>query len=299
MKNIFNHRVIAGCMRINKLSQNEANSFIDSAIDKGIRFFDHADIYGGGVCEEMFGSYLVSNPSVRDKIIVQSKCGIVRGVGFDFSYEYITSAVEASLKRLKTDRLDALLLHRPDALCEPEEVAKAFDKLKSDGKVLNFGVSNHTPMQIELLKKCLNVPIVANQLQFSITNAGMITSGTQANMTTDAGICRDGYVLDYSRLNDITIQAWSPLQHGFFNGTFIGSPDYPELNKCLEEIGLKYEVAPATIAAAWIIRHPANIQVISGSINKVHFNEIADAKGIKLTREEWYKLYKAAGHLLP
>ncbi len=295
----FNDKIIVGCMRLNQLSQTEANDYIDSALEQEITFFDHADVYGAGKCEEIFGEYLTQNKGVREKITLQSKVGIKPGISFDFSYEHIVNSVENSLKRLKTDRLDAMLLHRPDALYEPEEIAKAFDKLSKDGKVLNFGVSNQNPMQIEFLKKYINVPIYANQLQFSIMHAGMVTSGTQSNMVTDAGIARDGYVLDYSRLNEITIQAWSPLQHGFFGGTFIGNDQFPELNACLKEIGDKYNVSLATIASAWILRHPAKMQVISGSINKVHFKEVADGKDITLTREEWYRIYLAAGHILP
>lgn len=292
-------RIIAGCMRLNKLDYKSAEKFVLSAIEKGVTYFDHADIYGNGECEKLFGEILKNNPSLRDKITLQSKCGIVLGTMYDFSKKHILESVDKSLERLNTDHLDYLLLHRPDALCEPEQVAEAFNLLESSGKVLNFGVSNHTPMQIELLKKFVKQPIKVNQMQLSITNATMITAGIQANTFSDEAVDRDGAVLDYCRLNDITIQTWSPLQYGFFDGVFIGNEKFPELNQKLQEIADIYNVCPATIAAAWILRHPAKMQVVSGSINQTHFNEIADAININLTRQQWYEIYQAAGHFLP
>ncbi len=239
------------------------------------------------------------NPAVREKLLLQSKCGIRKGVAFDFSRDHILKAVDGSLKRLKTEYLDVLLLHRPDALVEPEEVAEAFDKLESAGKVLNFGVSNQNPMQIQLLKKCVKQPIAANQLQLSITNANMISQGIHVNMLDDAAVNRDGGILDFCRLNDITIQPWSPFQYGFFDGVFLGSDKFPALNAKIDEIAARYGVSNTTIAMAWLLRHPAKMQPVTGTMNAGRLRDCAKASEIKLTREEWYEIYLAAGNILP
>ena len=291
--------IAVGCMSIGDKSPAEAEHLVQSALEMGCNFFEHADIYGAGRCESMFADAVHMSPSVREKIILQSKCGIVSGVMYDFSKEHILSSVDGILSRLKTDYLDVLALHRPDALMEPEEIAEAFDILKSSGKVRNFGVSNHKSAQIKLLEKYINQPIVCNQLQLSLTNAGMIESGMEVNMTTSGACDRDDSILDFCRLNDITIQTWSPFRYGFFEGIFIGSPKFPELNRLLEELAEKYEVTPTTIAAAWILRHPAKMQLVSGTTKASRLAEIVKATEITLTREEWYRLYLAAGHMLP
>ena len=298
---LFVPNVAVGCMRISSMSADELKAFINTAVDLGANFFDHADIYGdqnAGDCEKAFSRAAGMNSSTREKMIIQSKCGI-RNDSFDFSKEHILSSVEASLLRLQTDYLDILLLHRPDALFEPEEVAEAFDKLQNSGKVRHFGVSNQKPSQIDLLKKFVKQEISANQLQLSITNSNMIRHGFFVNMETEQAISRDESVLDYCRLNDITIQAWSPFQYGFFDGTFIGSEKYPELNAKLNKIAKKYGVSSTTIAAAWILRHPAKMQVITGTTNVNRLKECVKASEIKLTREEWYEIYLSAGNYLP
>jgi predicted oxidoreductase len=287
-----------GCMRINSLSKKDAEAFLQTALDEGAYFFDHADIYAGGECEEIFTEAIHMNDDVREKIIIQSKCGIRRGM-YDFSKEHILQSVDGSLKRLKTDYLDVLLLHRPDALMEPCEVAGAFDQLRSSGKVRNFGVSNHNSMQIELLQRSLNQPIVANQLQFGIAHATMVSAGINVNMKNVAAINRDGSILDYCRLNNITIQPWSPFQYGFFEGVFLGSDKFPELNQKIDEIAEKYQVANTTIALAWILRHPAQMQPIIGTMNTSRLKDCCRAAEIDLTREEWYEIYRAAGNVLP
>ena len=291
--------VAMGCMRMGDLSAKEAAALIDNAMENGCNFFEHADIYGGGKCEEIFGKALPLSSAGRDDIILQSKCGIVPGVMYDFSKEHILESVDGSLRRLNTDHLDVLVLHRPDPLVEPEEVAEAFDILESSGKVRYFGVSNHKTAQIELLKKYVKQPIITDQLQFSIVNSTMVQSGIETNMTTPGAVDRDDSVLDYCRLNDITIQTWSPFQYGFIEGCFIGSDKYPKLNAVLDELAAKYEVSAATIAAAWILRHPAKMQIISGTMKTAHQNDIFRAAEITLTREEWYRLYLAADHILP
>lgn len=291
--------IAVGCMRINKLSKPDAERFVQTALDEGAIFFDHADIYGKGTCEEIFAEAVHMNSNIRDKIILQSKCGIVPGRMFDFSKEHILEAVDGTLKRLKTDYLDVLLLHRPDALVEPEEVAEAFDKLQSSGKVRNFGVSNQNPMQIQLLKKSLKQPLVANQLQLSITNATMISAGIHVNMLDESAVNRDGSILDFCRLNDITIQPWSPFQYGFFEGAFLDNEKFPELNAKINEIAAKYEVANTTIAVSWLLRHPACMQPIAGTMNVTRLKDCIKAADIRLSREEWYEIYLAAGNILP
>ena len=287
-----------GCMRIVELENVDAvKGWVDTALEHGINFFDHADIYGKGRCEELFGQVLT--PSLREKIILQSKCSIRPGIAFDFSKEHILNSVDGILKRLNTEYLDILLLHRPDALMEPEEVADAFRILKENGKVHHFGVSNQTPMQMELLSKYCDEPLLINQLQLSIAHCPMINSGINANMYNDSGINRDGGVLEYCRLKDITIQAWSPFQYGMFEGIFLGNEKFAELNKVIDNLAEKYNVTNSAIAVAWILRHPAGIQTIVGTTNKDRIAQISKASEIRLTREEWYALYMAAGNKLP
>lgn len=291
--------VAVGCMRINSKTKDELGRFIHSAMDMGLNHFDHADVYGGGACESAFGEVLACDKSLkREDMIIQSKCGIRRGY-YDHSKEYILESVNGILDRLGTDYLDVLLLHRPDALTEPEEIAEAFDKLSSSGKVRAFGVSNYRPMQIELLRKYVGREIIINQLQFSIPASNMISSGLEANMDTPGAVDRDGCALDYCRLNDIMIQAWSPFQKPAWKGPFIDDDEYDDLNKVLKELAEQYEVTPTTIASAWILRHPAGIQIVSGTTSEQRLSEIVNGNNIRLTREEWYRLYLSAGNILP
>jgi len=291
--------VAVGCMRLNGLDETGVKNIIATALDYGANFFDHADIYGNGECEVIFADAVGMSSSVREKLILQSKCGIVPGRMFDFSKDHILSSVDGILKRLKTGYLDVLLLHRPDALVEPEEVASAFDILHSTGKVLHFGVSNQNPHQIELLKKSVKQPIVANQLQLGLAYSTMIGAGLHVNMLEDVSVDRDGHVLDYCRLNDITIQPWSPFQYGFFEGAFIGDPKYSKLNNALDVLAEKYNVSSTTIAMAWLLRHPAHMQPITGTMNVGRLKDCLKAASITLTREQWYSLYLAAGNTLP
>ncbi len=285
-----------GCMRIANMSESEISAFVDTALQMGANFFDHADIYGGGKSEEVFGKAIT--PSMREKVIIQTKCGIRKGQ-YDFSYEHIVNSVDGSLKRLGTDYIDVLLLHRPDALMEPDEVARAFSYLKGTGKVRNFGVSNHNPYQIQLLQNALDMPLCANQLQLSIMHTPMIDEGINVNMYNNSATVRDGGVLDFCRLNNITIQPWSPMQYGFFEGCFVDSNKFPELNEVLKRIGDKYSVSKTTIAIAWILRHPAKMQPITGTTNLNRLADSLKAADIKLTREEWYEIYRTAGNKLP
>lgn len=292
--------IIVGCMRLNVLTPAEMNHLIHTALDLGIDFFDHADIYAQGQSEALFGQAWKNDASLkREEMFIQTKCGIKPGVMYDLSKEHIISSVEASLKRLQVDYLDSLLLHRPDALVDPSEVAAAFDELHASGKVRYFGVSNHKPMQIELLKKYVTQPLVANQLQFSLPVANMVANGMEVNMTSEHAVDYDGSVLDYSRLHEMTIQAWSPFQMPNWQGVFIDAPAYQKLNDVLQEIADNYGVSKTTIATAWILRHPAKMQVIAGTTKAARLQEIAQATKLTLTKEEWYRLYLAAGYQLP
>ena len=291
--------VAVGCMRINSLDATEAERFVKGAVDLGATFFDHADVYGDGRCEEIFAEAIGMAPRVRDQVLLQSKVGIRPGIAFDFSKEHILASVDGILGRLRTDHLDVLLLHRPDALVEPEEVAEAFDQLEGAGKVRHFGVSNQNPMQMELLRRWVRQPLVANQLQLSVTNATMITAGINVNMLGERSVDRDGSVLDYCRLHDITIQPWSPFQYGFFDGVFLGSEKFPELNKAIDKVAARHDVSATTIAIAWLLRHPAHLQPVTGTTNLDRLTHCVAAGDISLTREEWYEIYLAAGNVLP
>ncbi len=294
-------RLILGCMRMPSLSVEEAANMIQTAYDLGINFIDHATCYGGGDAETRFGDAIALTGVKREDLIIQSKCGLKFDQQiFDWRKSNIIESVDGILKRLKMEYLDVLLLHRPDLLYDPEQIAEAFDELEAAGKVRHFGVSNTLPMQIELLKKYVKQPLKINQLQLSLEQSQLIDQGLYMNnKTTDMSIMRDGGALDYCRLNDITIQAWSPLQHGMFKGMFIDNPDFPEMNKVLLELAEQYGVTKAAIAIAWILRHPAKMQVIAGTMNPVHLTEMAEACKIDLTHEEWYKLYLSSGKFLP
>ncbi|MFK3836486.1 aldo/keto reductase family oxidoreductase [Microbacterium sp. NPDC087868] len=296
--------VVAGMMRIDDKDDAHIRALYDTARAAGIDFFDHADIYGGRMhhCESRFAAALRLTAAERDEIVLQTKCGIVPDRGmFDFSYEHIVAQVEGSLRSLRTDRLDVLLLHRPDALVEPEEVARAFDELEASGKVRAFGVSNHTPRQIDLLRTAVRQPLVANQLQLSITHAPIIAQPIAMNMAAeDQSIVRDGGgIVEYCRINGITIQAWSPFQGGFFTGVFLGNPQYAELNAVIDRLAAAHGVTPIAIATAWIVRHPARMQVVLGTTTPERVTDAAAGADVELTREEWYELFRAAGHLLP
>ncbi len=297
-KDIKVSQVALGCMRISDMTDSEAEKYISTAVDLGYNYFDHADIYGGGECERVFGRALALNKALRDKIIIQTKCGIRSGM-YDFSKEHIISSVENSLKSLGVEKIDVLLLHRPDLLMESEEVAEAFDVLQSSGKVDNFGVSNHSAAQIELLKTAVKQDISINQMQLSLVNATLISSGANVNLQNRDGTNYDGYLRDYCRLHGITLQPWSPLQHGFISGAFLTNPELENVNKKVRELAEKYNVSDTGMAIAWLLRLPEKMQPVVGSTNLTRLKEIAEASNIELTREDWYSLYLAAGYKLP
>ena len=292
-------RVALGCMRIADMSDKETDVYINTALESGINFFDHADIYGRGRCEEVFGKALARDKGLRDKMLIQTKCSIVPGVMYDFSKEHIISSVEGSLKRLGIDCIDVLLLHRPDLLMEPEEVAEAFTRLEKEGKVKCFGVSNHSTMQIELLKKYVEQPLKINQMRLSIANATMISSGANVNLCNNDGINYDGYLRDYCRLNEITIQPWSPLQQGFIKSCFLTEEKFSDINNTLAELGEKYGVTQAGMAIAWLLRLPEKTQPIVGTTKPERIKAVAEAADVTLSREDWYRIYRESGYPLP
>ena len=296
--NILASAVSLGCMRMASLDEKRVDAIMNKALECGINFFDHADIYGRGNSERLFGDFLRRSSVKREDIYIQTKCAIHDGQ-YDFSKGHILRSVDGSLARLGVDYVDLLLLHRPDTLMEPGEVAEAFDILESSGKVRAFGVSNHNAMQIELLKTAVRQPLVANQLQFSLTEAGMVSSGMNVNMKNSESVMHDGGLLEYSRIKGMTIQTWSPFQFGFFKGTYVDNPLYPELNAKLAEIAERYSISKTGAATAWILRHPANMQLIAGTMNPLHLEDICKAADVTLTRAEWYDIYRAAGHTLP
>lgn len=294
--------IVQGCMRMPDLSDQDAAQVIKTAYEAGITFFDHATCYGeDGAAERKFGQAFKLTGLKREDIFLQSKCGLrFERQEFDWTKENILASVDESLERLQTDYLDSLLLHRPDLIFDPKEVAQAFDELERTGKVRYFGVSNLMPLQIELLKKYVKQPLVFNQLQLSLEQSQLIDQPLYMNnKETDMSINRDGDALDYCRLYDITIQAWSPLQSGFFKGTFLDNPKFPELNTVLEKFAQREGVAKAAIALAWILRHPAKMQVIIGSMNPQHIEEAAQTSKVNLSHHDWYELYLAAGKYLP
>lgn len=288
-----------GCMRLRSLEPAQAERYVKTAMQYGANYFDHADVYGEGSCESIFADAIGMNPSVREKIFLQSKCGIIRRRMHDFSREHILDSVDGILKRLRTEYLDVLLLHRPDLLVEPEEVAETFDTLQASGKVRHFGVSNHNPMQIQLLQKFVKQPIAANQLQLSPAFDSMISQGLHVNMADEKAVNRDGSILDFCRLHDITIQPWSPFQYGFFEGVYLDNPKFPKLNAAINALAAKYQVSNVAIVIAWLLRHPAHMQPVTGTMNLDRLHDCIKGTEVRLSREEWYSIYLAAGNILP
>ena len=293
--------VVLGLMRISEMTVDQVEELIESALAVGINAFDIADCYGHGKCEQILGEVLKCRPDLREKMWIQSKCGIrmEEFTYFDFSKEHILEAVDDILERLNVDYIDSLLLHRPDALMEPAEIAEAFDLLKAQGKVIDFGVSNQNPMMMALIQKDVKQPLVANQLQLSAAFTPSFDAGFHVNMKQNAGIVRDSSIFEYCRLHDVVIQAWSVLQFDYFGGVFLGSEKYPELNQVLNRLAEKYHVSPSAVAIAWVLRYPAKMQAVIGTTKAVRVAEAAKAAEIQLTRKEWYEIYLAAGNDLP
>ena len=293
--------IVLGMMRIKDKSVKEVEELVETALSVGINAFDLADIYGRGRCEELLGLVLKNRPDLREEMWIQSKCGIriEEFTYFDFSKDYIIKSVDGILQRLKIDHLDSLLLHRPDALMESDQVAEAFDLLYKQGKVRDFGVSNQNPMMMELLKKDVKQPLSVNQLQLSAAFTPGFESGFHVNMEDSQAAMRDGSIFEYCKLHDVVIQAWSVLQFGYFKGNFVGNEKFQALNQVLDRLAIKYGVTPSTIAISWILRYPAKMQAIVGTTNPKHLREASQATNFSLTRKEWYEIYLAAGNNLP
>ena len=293
--------IVLGMMRIEDKSVKEVEELVETALSVGINAFDLADIYGRGRCEELLGLVLKNRPDLREEMWIQSKCGIriEEFTYFDFSKDYIIKSVDGILQRLKIDHLDSLLLHRPDALMESDQVAEAFDFLYKQGKVRDFGVSNQNPMMMELLKKDVKQPLAVNQLQLSAAFTPGFESGFHVNMEDSQAAMRDGSIFEYCQLHDVVIQAWSVLQFGYFKGNFVGNEKFQQLNQVLNRLALKYSVNPSAIAIAWVLRYPAKMQAVVGTTNPKHLREVSQAANFSLTRKEWYEIYLAAGNNLP
>ena len=293
--------IVLGMMRIKDKSVREVEELVETALSVGINAFVLADIYGRGRCEELLGLVLKNRPDLREKMWIQSKCGIriEEFTYFDFSKEYILQSVDGILERLQVDYLDSLLLHRPDALMESDQVAEAFDLLYKQGKVRDFGVSNQNPMMMELLKKDVKQPLAVNQLQLSAAFTPGFESGFHVNMEDSQAAIRDGSIFEYCKLHDVVIQAWSVLQFGYFKGNFVGNEKFQALNQVLDRLAIKYGVTSSTIAISWILRYPAKMQAVVGTTNPKHLREVSQAANFSLTRKEWYEIYLAAGNDLP
>ena len=292
--------VAMGCMRYAALDKKQAEELILTAVDCGVDFADHADFYGQHQSEVRFGEVLKDHPGLRGRIFLQSKCGILAGQGvYDSSYEHIMESAENSLRKMHTDHLDSLLIHRPDALAEPEEIARAFRDLKETGKVRYFGVSNHNPMQMEVLQQAVGDKLMFNQMQMSVVHTGMIDQGINVNTGFKGAVDRDGGVLEYCKLKKVVLQVWSPFQYGMIEGVYLDNPDFPEVNAILAEMGEKYGVSKTAMAVAWLTRLPMMIQVIAGTTTPSRMKEIVTGAGVELSRADWYAIYRAAGNTLP
>lgn len=298
LDNINASEIALGLMRIPDKKTDDVVTLLETAVEHGVNFFDLADVYGDGEAERRFGDALAASSLNRDELLIQTKIGI-RKNQYDFSKNHLLAALDNSLERMGLDHVDFLLLHRPDALMQPDEIAEAFFEMQKAGKVREFGVSNFNPMQVELLQQAVAQPLVINQLQLSLKHTGMIDFGFHTNMADDRSVNHDGGIYEYSRLNNMTIQAWSPYQYGFFEGVFIDNPKFPKLNAALQKLAAKYQTNVNAVAAAWILRLPTSIQVIAGTTNPQRLAQICEADQAPLTRTEWYDLYLAAGNDLP
>lgn len=292
--------IALGCMRMGDKTVKEAAAIIKMALDCGINFFDHADMYAGGESEKVFAKAVKSLGINREDIIIQSKCAIdTKNKNYNFSKDYILESVDGILKRLDTDYIDVLLLHRPDALMEIDQVNEAFNVLYKEKKVGHFGVSNQSPIQMDLMKSGLDFPLLVNQVQYSLKHTAILDAGFNVNLYNDQAVDRGAGILEYAQLNKQTVQTWSPFFSGFFEEIFIDSKNFKELNIVLDEMAAKYKVAKEAIAVAWILRHPASLQVLVGSMTPERIKKISAASEINLSHNDWYNLYKAAGNQLP
>jgi predicted oxidoreductase len=308
-----------GCMYLNKEDRTSAAAVLDTAVELGIRLFDHADIYGQGASEERFGDWLRDRPEVRDRILVQSKSGIrppwdgnLSHGRYDFSREHVTRSVENSLKRLRCGHLDLLLFHRPDPLMDIEELAATCTRLREQGKVRAFGVSNQSAPQMALMARVLGAQPVANQVQLNLVHNGMINDTVTVNRSEQPTQANAHGILEYCQLHAISVQAWSPLMSGYLGSRPLSEaatnshikPDVlarlTDVRATIDRLANQHAVAPEAIALAWLMRHPARIIPLVGTGKPQRLRDAAQSCGIRLTREEWYALLIAArGGTLP
>lgn len=286
-----------GCMRICRKPMEETEKLILTAVDEGINYFDHADVYGFGASEECFGKILKQNPGLRSKIFLQTKCTLIRDAEktlyLDTSKEHILKSVDKSLRRLGTDYIDTFMLHHPDTLIEPEEVAEAFDILQSNGKVRHFGVSNFKTMDLQFLQSYLNQKLIVNQMQLSVAHTEVIDSNNSIKLNDEDNVEHSGSILTYMRMKKMTLQAWSPFQVRFYGGVFMNDASYPSLNQVASRMAEEKGVSVSALAIAWILRHPAKIQPMIGTTNAERLKDICRASEVELNRAEWYELYRA------
>ena len=308
--------LIYGCMGLGGSWDNSppnaddfrlAEKAVEAALEAGITYFDHADIYTLGNAETVFGELLKNNSSLRTKIILQSKAGICLHEGvlnssiYDSSGTYLTQQVEAILKRLHTDYLDVFMLHRPDALMNPKEVGATFNALKKAGKVKRFGVSNMSVSQIQAIQKYCDEPLVANQIQLSLGHSLVLDSGVLVNTKNEIDFNGVEGLLEYGQANKLSIQAYGSLDGGRFTGNVsLITDDDKNTITLINELAEKYNTTSASISLAWLFKIPGTIQPIIGSTNSKRIAACKDATTIDLSRLDWYNLWiTARGEKLP
>lgn len=296
--------IIQGLMRLRGLSVDDLYNLIKYDLDHGINFFDISDIYNDGESEKLLGEVLKLHPELREKMFIQTKCGIVKDrehdiTYFDLSYDHILESVDASLERMNLKYIDSLLLHRPDIFFDAEQVARAFATLSQQGKVLSFGVSNFPHEALKYLKDHTNIPITTNQLQLGLGHLDLVREVLNLNMNNEEGTEHTGELFFYMKRYNITLQCWSPYQVGFFGGSIFTDPSMKELNDYMQELANKYKVSKCAIATSFLLTLGNGIQVITGSTNVSHVQESIDGTKVKLTKPEWYTLYRKSGNLLP
>lgn len=296
-------RIIQGLMRINEMSIEEVKSLIEFDLEHGINFFDTSNIYGNGVSESKIGEVLKLNPSLRSKMIIQSKCGIYLDEKnksyYDLSKETIIKSCNDTLKRLNTTYLDYFLLHRPDIFLDNKEVAEAFNILYKEGKVHHFGVSNFSKELIDYLEEEVKEKIEVNQLQLGLGHTLLLSDVFNYNTAFYKHNAFAGDLFFYLKRKNINLQCWSPYQYGMFEGNILHNEKFKETNLLLEQLASKYQVNKSSICLSFLLMLGENVSVVIGTTNKQHIIDSIDALKVKLTKVEWYNLYRSANNLLP
>ncbi len=276
--------VIAGCMRMTQMDEHQICSFVEGCLELGIDSFDHAPVYGSYTIEEHFGKAILKDtPSMRSKIKLISKTGIVLPkydhdntiIYYRNEAQWILPEVERSLKKLHTDYLDVLLVHRFDPLADPAALGKTLDQLVDQGKVKNVGVSNYTPTAINALQKYMRTPLVTNQVELSVKKPEILFND----------------IADDALLKEMPIMAWSPLGGGDIFREM--DPQSQRIKMEAERIAKKYDTTPDVILYAWVLRLPQKIMLITGTMNLAHIQSAIEAENIELTYDEWYGLLSA------